>query len=118
MERCCQRRENARGHDSHAPSYSTLRRIGPPKILTCVNRQIAFSVVASASVAVNRKPFGGFIRAGNGFQSLALPVTAPNGVRRRRTFAALGKCLLAGAAADSSPASAAKTSAASLADTH
>lgn len=66
-------------------------------------------------IAANRKPFGGPPRARDGFQSLALPVCAPNGVRRRSAFLALGARRVKGIATGTSPAAAARTTAAVLA---
>ena len=66
-------------------------------------------------MAVNGKPPGGFVRACNGFQSVALPVSAPDGVRRRRTFLAMGAGGAASADTGNRPAAGGKTSAAALA---
>jgi len=57
-------------------------------------------------MAVNRKPSGGSPRARDGFKSLALPVYAPNGLRRRSAFLALGGRRVTGAATGAAPAGA------------
>ena len=60
------------------------------------------------TVAVYRKPSGGFIRARYGFQGLALPVAAPNGVRQPGSLRAVGVHGAARAANGISPATRAR----------
>lgn len=91
------------------------RRTGVLKVLTSVNRQTAPSEVNLTKMAVTGKPSGGFVRACSGFQSVALPVAAPDGVRWRGSFLAMGARGDTRADAGNLPSARAKTGAAAFA---